>query len=192
VNETLAAERDSLASQVATLTNEVAQLKSTAAAQAGAQDQAAALAAERNNLASRLTAVEASVAAAQADTARANQALAALQRSSAQSATELAAAKALAEQLQGSNTVLASENYQLKTMLARSAGTPAPVVAAPVTTPPTAPGPRTHTVVSGDSLSRISARYYGTANRWQEIYNANRDRISSEGVLRVGTTLRIP
>ena len=47
-------------------------------------------------------------------------------------------------------------------------------------------------VASGDSLSRISQRYYGTANRWQEIYNANRDRISNEGVLRVGTTLRIP
>ena len=35
--------------------------------------------------------------------------------------------------------------------------------------------PRIHTVTSGESLSSISQRYYGTANRWEEIFNANRD-----------------
>jgi nucleoid-associated protein YgaU len=47
-------------------------------------------------------------------------------------------------------------------------------------------------VAGGDSLSRISQRYYGTPNRWQEIYNANRDKLGNEGVLRIGTELRIP
>ncbi|MFZ9682728.1 MAG: LysM peptidoglycan-binding domain-containing protein [Cephaloticoccus sp.] len=55
-----------------------------------------------------------------------------------------------------------------------------------------APAPRFHTVVEGDSLSRISLRYYGTANRWQEIYEANRDLLATENVLRPGQRLRLP
>ncbi|MDD3180306.1 MAG: LysM peptidoglycan-binding domain-containing protein [Opitutaceae bacterium] len=53
-------------------------------------------------------------------------------------------------------------------------------------------GPRSHMVEEGDSLSRISLRYYGTANRWQEIYEANRDALSGENALRLGQRLRIP
>ena len=46
--------------------------------------------------------------------------------------------------------------------------------------------------MEGDSLSRISLRYYGTANRWQEIYEANRDVLSRENVLRPGQRLQLP
>ncbi|MGJ8654052.1 MAG: LysM peptidoglycan-binding domain-containing protein [Opitutaceae bacterium] len=64
------------------------------------------------------------------------------------------------------------------------------------TTPPTAPNPasvpRTHTVQSGDTLSAISTRYYGTPSRWIDIYQANRDRLRSESALKVGQELRIP
>jgi nucleoid-associated protein YgaU len=56
----------------------------------------------------------------------------------------------------------------------------------------TSQAPRYHTVVEGDSLSRISLRYYGTANRWQEIYEANRDVLSRENVLRPGQRLQLP
>ena len=56
----------------------------------------------------------------------------------------------------------------------------------------TVPEVRFHTVTEGDSLSRISMRYYGTPNRWQEIYNANRDVLQGSSVLRVGMQLRIP
>ena len=63
-----------------------------------------------------------------------------------------------------------------------------PVVTAPVV----AADFRVHTVAEGDSLSRISMRYYGTANRWQEIYNANAALLGPNGVLKVGTQLRIP
>jgi nucleoid-associated protein YgaU len=49
-----------------------------------------------------------------------------------------------------------------------------------------------HTVAEGESLTRISQRYYGTSNRWQEIYEANRDMLKGENVLRPGQRLKIP
>ena len=52
--------------------------------------------------------------------------------------------------------------------------------------------PRVHVVTEGDSLSRISLRYYGTASRWQDIFNANRDVLQGANSLRVGMQLRIP
>jgi nucleoid-associated protein YgaU len=57
---------------------------------------------------------------------------------------------------------------------------------------PAATQARTHIVVDGDSLSRISLRYYGTPNRWQEIYDANRDSLAGANALRPGQPLRIP
>jgi nucleoid-associated protein YgaU len=64
---------------------------------------------------------------------------------------------------------------------------PAPAVASPVT-----PAPRIHTVSEGDTLTRISVRYYGTSNRWQDIYEANREVLKGENALRPGQRLRIP
>lgn len=62
--------------------------------------------------------------------------------------------------------------------------------------PPVAPDPssvpRSYTVQSGDSLSAISRKVYGTPTRWIDIYQANRDRMASENALRVGQELRIP
>ncbi|MFP4157892.1 MAG: LysM peptidoglycan-binding domain-containing protein [Opitutales bacterium] len=52
--------------------------------------------------------------------------------------------------------------------------------------------PRSYTVQSGDTLSTISSRFYGTPSRWIDIYQANRDRLSSENALRVGQEIRIP
>jgi nucleoid-associated protein YgaU len=54
------------------------------------------------------------------------------------------------------------------------------------------PAPRVHTVVEGDSLTRISVRYYGTGSRWQDIYDANREVLRGENSLRPGQRLRIP
>lgn len=51
---------------------------------------------------------------------------------------------------------------------------------------------RTHTIQAGDTLSGISRQYYGTAGRWREIYEANRDRIPNPDSLPVGVTLRLP
>jgi len=80
-----------------------------------------------------------------------------------------------------------------------SAAVPQPAVprvepAAPVARAASDPAtvPRSYTVQSGDSLSSISRKFYGTPSRWIDIYQANRDRMSSENALRVGQDLRIP
>lgn len=62
------------------------------------------------------------------------------------------------------------------------------------TTPPTEPtAPTEHTVVSGDNLSLIAKQYYGDANRWREIYEANKTTIGENpSAIRVGMVLKIP
>ncbi len=57
---------------------------------------------------------------------------------------------------------------------------------------PAVAGPRRHTVVPGDTLSRIALKYYGDADRWAEILDANRAILPDERHLHVGRTLRIP
>ena len=36
----------------------------------------------------------------------------------------------------------------------------------------------THTVKEGETLTVISLKYYGTKERWREIYDANREALS--------------
>ena len=49
-----------------------------------------------------------------------------------------------------------------------------------------------HTVVAGETLSDISRKYYGSANKWQKIFDANRFRLKDSNRLREGTKLFIP
>ena len=51
---------------------------------------------------------------------------------------------------------------------------------------------RIHVVAEGDSLSRISAQYYGTSSRYNEIYDANLDILKGASGLKPGQRLRIP
>ena len=51
---------------------------------------------------------------------------------------------------------------------------------------------QTHTVAQGETLSQISLRYYGTSSRWEEIYEANRSKITNQNFVKVGTELQIP
>lgn len=51
---------------------------------------------------------------------------------------------------------------------------------------------RQYEVVPGDTLSSISRKLYGESGRWMDIYQANRDQLSSPRDLRVGQILRIP
>ena len=51
---------------------------------------------------------------------------------------------------------------------------------------------RTYIVRPVDTLGKISIRFYGTSSRYMDIYNANRDKLSSPGSLTVGQELRIP
>jgi nucleoid-associated protein YgaU len=59
-------------------------------------------------------------------------------------------------------------------------------------TPAPMPAQRTHVVVDGDTLTKISLEYYGSARRWQRIYDANRDKLPNESILSIGVTLVIP
>ena len=47
-------------------------------------------------------------------------------------------------------------------------------------------------VVAGDTLSKISAKFYSDSGQWDAIYQANKDRMKSPGDLRVGQTIIIP
>ena len=49
-----------------------------------------------------------------------------------------------------------------------------------------------YTVKSGDNLSRISKRFYGSSRYYKVIYNANKDQMKSESALKVGMKLKIP
>lgn len=52
--------------------------------------------------------------------------------------------------------------------------------------------PKSYVVKSGDTLSKISEKFYGTANRWNDIFQANRDILTSARFLREGQKLLIP
>ena len=52
--------------------------------------------------------------------------------------------------------------------------------------------PKNYVVRPGDTLSKISKMFYGTASRWNDIYQANRDQLSSAQALQVDQELLIP
>ncbi len=52
---------------------------------------------------------------------------------------------------------------------------------------------QTYTVQEGDTLSSIAEQFYGDANEWQKIYDANRDVIGDDpDQIAVGIQLAIP
>jgi uncharacterized protein YidB (DUF937 family) len=57
---------------------------------------------------------------------------------------------------------------------------------------PAAAQAQTYTVVSGDNLSKIAKHFYGNANDWPKIFDANRDKLSDPDRINVGQVLRIP
>lgn len=52
--------------------------------------------------------------------------------------------------------------------------------------------PRTHTVVSGDCLWNIAAKYLGSGARYTEIYELNRGQISNPNLIYPGQVLVLP
>jgi len=63
---------------------------------------------------------------------------------------------------------------------------------APIAEPTQTESSQTYTVVAGDSLSKISKKFYGDANHWRRIFEANRDLISDPDEIYPGQTLKIP
>ena len=51
---------------------------------------------------------------------------------------------------------------------------------------------RIYVVVSGDSLSKIAKREYGDANKWKQIFEANRDIIKDPNLIYPGQKLKLP
>lgn len=67
----------------------------------------------------------------------------------------------------------------------------APGATAPSTAP--AAGGGEYTVQSGDSLSKIAQQKLGDANKWRQIYDANRATIGDDpDLIKPGQRLRIP
>jgi len=74
---------------------------------------------------------------------------------------------------------------------------PRPALASPSALPSPSPSPlpaagQTYTVRPGDTLSSIAETFYGDANQWRPIFEANRDLLPSADSLQAGQTLRIP
>jgi LysM repeat protein len=51
---------------------------------------------------------------------------------------------------------------------------------------------QTYTVKSGDTLSKIAKQFYGNANDYNKIFEANKDQLSSPDRINVGQELKIP
>ena len=150
-------------------------------------------AAEKSALAAQLEDAQRAIAALKIEAAVAEQ-VEALRTQLRQSQNEIAA--------------LAGENAELRNRLALAGGTPGSTSQAPsrfasepqpmippgqvTPTAPAAAGPRTYVVAEGDSLSKISRKFYGTPTRWEGIVAANRAAIHKENTITVGMKLIIP
>jgi nucleoid-associated protein YgaU len=51
---------------------------------------------------------------------------------------------------------------------------------------------QTYTVEAGDTLSKISQQFYGEANLYMNIFEANRDKLTDPNKIQPGMRLRIP
>ncbi len=70
------------------------------------------------------------------------------------------------------------------------AAAPSPAAARPAST--SVAGVARYTVQPNDSLSRIAGEVLGDPNRWEELYQANRDLLDSPNQVKVGQQLRVP
>lgn len=49
-----------------------------------------------------------------------------------------------------------------------------------------------YAVAAGDNLSKIAKHFYGNANAWKQLFDANRDQLTDPDVIKVGQMLKIP
>ena len=52
--------------------------------------------------------------------------------------------------------------------------------------------PQTHRIQDGDTLSKLAAKYLGSANREREIFEMNRDVLETPDLLPIGIDILIP
>jgi nucleoid-associated protein YgaU len=58
--------------------------------------------------------------------------------------------------------------------------------------PPAKPKAEIYTVAKGDNLSKIAKHFYGDANQWKRIFEANRDVLKDPDKIFPGQKLQIP
>ena len=51
---------------------------------------------------------------------------------------------------------------------------------------------KVHEVVAGDTLSKIAKEFYGDANKYMKIFDANKDQLKDPDKIKVGQKLKIP
>lgn len=213
------AEIDHLQKSLASIDNERAELSSkletarTEAQSLRLQAEAAGTATvEANTLRAQLIAARQTLSEQAASLDAANRGLADARRTVDSATADLVATRDQLRQTQAQAAASAIEAQQLKTRLALVGNLPASTAPSrpgslagiSISLPPPAPAPaappvvempatpKMHTVSAGDSLSRISKKYYGTPTRWNDILQANKDVIRNPDSLSPGTRLRIP
>lgn len=58
--------------------------------------------------------------------------------------------------------------------------------------PAESPAVKTYTVQAGDTLSKIAKQFYGNANAYMKIFEANKDQLSDPNKIQIGQVLKIP
>jgi nucleoid-associated protein YgaU len=81
------------------------------------------------------------------------------------------------------------EKPDFSDVVSGSSSTAASPAGGPAANAPTA---RMYIVQSGDSLSKIAKKFYGNANTWKKIFDANRDVVKNPDVIQPGWKLQIP
>lgn len=69
---------------------------------------------------------------------------------------------------------------------------PAAAAAAAAGNAPSATAARSYTVQAGDSLSKIAKQFYGDANSYMKIFEANKDKLADPDKIKPGMNLVIP
>jgi nucleoid-associated protein YgaU len=69
---------------------------------------------------------------------------------------------------------------------------PAAAAAAAAGNAPSTTAARTYTVQAGDSLSKIAKQFYGDANKYMKIFEANKDKLADPDKIKPGMDLVIP
>lgn len=97
------------------------------------------------------------------------------------------------------NTLVETDNTINQIQVAQAAAKtdiplPPPMTSAAPAAPTAAGTPtlRVHEVTKGETLSAIAKHYYGNANQYMKIFEANKDVLNDPDLIKVGQKLKIP
>ena len=62
----------------------------------------------------------------------------------------------------------------------------------PASVEPTAPACEEYKVQKGDTLQKISEKFYGTSKKWNKIFKANKDKMKAPDKIYPGQTICVP